>query len=57
MTVHVLLVEDNLVNQEVAMLMLNSFGCRVDVASNHKPCTRLTFNVAPAVQTMTLVNS
>jgi signal transduction histidine kinase/CheY-like chemotaxis protein len=31
---HVLLVEDNLVNQEVAMLMLNSFGCRVDVASN-----------------------
>jgi signal transduction histidine kinase/DNA-binding response OmpR family regulator len=31
---HVLVVEDNPVNQEVAVLMLNSFGCRVDVASN-----------------------
>ncbi len=31
---HILLVEDNSVNQQVAVQMLNSFGCRVDVAGN-----------------------
>jgi CheY-like chemotaxis protein len=31
---YVLLVEDNLVNQEVGYAMLETFGCRVDVASN-----------------------
>lgn len=32
--VHLLLVEDNLVNQEVAMNMLEILGCQVEVASN-----------------------
>ncbi len=31
---YVLLVEDNPVNQEVGRTMLETFGCRVDVASN-----------------------
>ena len=31
---HVLLVEDNLVNQEVALAMLEVLGCRADVASD-----------------------
>ncbi len=31
---HILLVEDNRVNMEVALAMLESFGCRVDVAEN-----------------------
>jgi CheY-like chemotaxis protein/HPt (histidine-containing phosphotransfer) domain-containing protein/two-component sensor histidine kinase len=32
--IRVLLAEDNAVNQEVARCMVESFGCRVDVASN-----------------------
>jgi CheY-like chemotaxis protein len=32
--VRVLLAEDNVVNQAVAVAMLKSFGCRVDVAKN-----------------------
>ena len=31
---YVLLVEDNAVNQEVGCAMMETFGCRVDVASN-----------------------
>jgi signal transduction histidine kinase/DNA-binding response OmpR family regulator len=31
---HILLAEDNIVNQEVAVAMLESFGCRVQVAEN-----------------------
>lgn len=33
---HVLLVEDNVVNQKVAVKMLENLGCRVDVASDGK---------------------
>jgi CheY-like chemotaxis protein len=32
--VRVLLAEDNVVNQAVAVAMLKSFGCRVDLAKN-----------------------
>jgi two-component system sensor histidine kinase/response regulator len=32
--VHVLLVEDNFINQKVAIFMLEKMGCRVDVAAN-----------------------
>lgn len=31
---HVLLVEDNLINQKIARVMLEDFGCRVDVVDN-----------------------
>ena len=31
---HILLVEDNIVNQEITVAMLEMFGCRVDVAEN-----------------------
>jgi CheY-like chemotaxis protein len=31
---HVLVVEDNLVNQKVAVRLLENMGCRVDVAAN-----------------------
>lgn len=31
---YVLLVEDNLINQRIAKIMLEDFGCRVDIAAN-----------------------
>jgi CheY-like chemotaxis protein/HPt (histidine-containing phosphotransfer) domain-containing protein len=34
--IRVLVVEDNIVNQKVAVRMLEKFGCRVDVAANGK---------------------
>jgi signal transduction histidine kinase/ActR/RegA family two-component response regulator len=39
---HVLLVEDNVVNQEVALGMLTHFGCRVDVAANGQEALEAT---------------
>ncbi|MGH8355074.1 MAG: response regulator, partial [Pseudomonas sp.] len=37
----VLLVEDNLTNQQVAVLMLRTLGCRVDVAGNGREALRM----------------
>ncbi len=34
LTGYILIVEDNIVNQEVTVAMLETFGCRVDVAEN-----------------------
>ncbi|AEF99927.1 response regulator [Methylomonas methanica] len=34
LSAHILLVEDNRINQAVAQAMLNSFGCTVDIAEN-----------------------
>jgi len=39
---HVLLVEDNVVNQEVVLGMLNYLGCRVDVAANGREALEAT---------------
>ena len=38
---HVLLVEDNEVNQKVAMLILNRLGCQVDIAANGRQALQL----------------
>ena len=38
---HILLVEDNRVNQEVATAMLESFGCRIDLAENGREAITL----------------
>ncbi|WP_165928599.1 PAS domain-containing protein [Iodobacter fluviatilis] len=34
MDLHILVAEDNLINQKVAMMMLKKLGCKVDVANN-----------------------
>ncbi|MEW6732383.1 MAG: PAS domain S-box protein [Acidobacteriota bacterium] len=39
--VHVLVTEDNLVNQKVAMAMLNTMGCQVSLASSGKEAIEL----------------
>jgi len=37
----VLVVDDNTTNQKVARLMLENFGCRVDVAANGKEAVEM----------------
>jgi len=39
--IHVLVAEDNTVNQQVAVRMLEKFGCRVDVADNGREAIEL----------------
>ena len=45
---HILLVEDNLVNQEVAVATLELFGCRVTVASNGQQALAAVRTTTPA---------
>ncbi len=40
----ILLVDDNIVNQEVVLLMLESFGCKVDIANNGQEAVDKTEN-------------
>jgi two-component system sensor histidine kinase/response regulator len=42
----ILVAEDNLVNQEVAQFMLNTLGCRVDLAENGRKCLEMSANAS-----------
>jgi two-component system, sensor histidine kinase and response regulator len=42
----ILLVDDNVVNQEVVLLMLESFGCQVDIASNGQEAVEKSENAS-----------